>query len=163
MTQTVPATITTVVAAAALLVLECASALAQLEPLNPSRYRIVDAPESETAFLASAHSFAWVDNNRILFIATDKELSETEKRGPDLITKRAVYTIHLWDLEKQAIKRYRDEPLSKYLCASNGHVAYGLSRGGKTVVLEGAFGREQKRPDTSLRTTAGGAQLSPRL
>jgi hypothetical protein len=73
------------------------SAFGQYLPVNPSGYQIVLAPGSATAFLSSARGFQWIDNDRLLFLANDRELSVTKKDGNRTIVTKAVSTIHLWD------------------------------------------------------------------
>ena len=69
----------TVLVPAVLVLVGASSAFGQYPPANPSGYRVIPAPESTPAFLGTARSFNWVDNDRLLFAANDRELSTTKK------------------------------------------------------------------------------------
>jgi hypothetical protein len=134
--------------------------VAQIFPLNPSRYRIISAPEFPTGHGGSARAFEWVDNDRLLFLVSDRKLSQTEQREGRTVITKAVPTIHLWDFRAGTITRYRDEPLSDYLCVIDGRVYYGLKRNGSKVTIEGLFGEERERPATPPRTDTNGRAIS---
>jgi hypothetical protein len=136
-------------------------ASAQLLPVNSSRYRIIAAPQFGTGYPGSARAFTWVDSETLLFLANDTQLSETEGRGRDTVVKKAVATIHLWNLRTKTIRRYRDEPIWAYLCALDGRVFYGLRRGEQKIIREGPFGQEQERAATTPRIAEGGRETYP--
>jgi hypothetical protein len=148
---------------AVMVLVGASSALGQYPPANPSGYRVVPAPESTTAFLGSARSFNWVDNDRLLFLANDRELSTTKKDKERTVVVKAVPTIHLWDFRAQTIRRYQPEPLANWLCAVDGRVWYGLERNGETVVFEGLFGQERPRAPTPTRIGKDGQPFGPLL
>ena len=147
----------------AALVCYAAQAMSGSLQVNPSGYRIIPAPESKTAFLGSAGNFQWVDNDRLLFAATDRDLSVTEKKGSQTITVTAAATIHLWDFKLGTIRRYRTERSTDRLCAADGRVRYALEHQGKKIVLEGPFGEEQERLPTPARVASDGNQEAPRI
>jgi hypothetical protein len=135
--------------------------IAQILPLNPSRYRIIPAPDFPTGRGGSARAFEWVDNDRLLFLVNDRQLSQIEQRDGRTVITKAVPTIHLWDFRAGTITRYRDEPFVDHLCASEGRVYYGLRRDGKKVTFEGTFGEEREREATPRRADKGGRPISP--
>jgi hypothetical protein len=135
----------------------------QILPVNSSGYRVIAAPEFATGYPATARAFSWVDSERLLFLANDRQLSRTERRGDRTVVVEAVPTIHLWDLRAGTINRYRDEPLADHLCTTNGRVFYGLRRGDQKVVREGAFGQERERLATAPRVDEGGRRVHPEL
>jgi hypothetical protein len=138
-------------------------ATSQSLQVNPSGYRIIPAPESQTAYLATARSFQWVDSDRLLFLANDRQLSQHGDRGGRNVVIKSVPTIHLWDIKSGTLRRYRDEPLANHLCAVDGQVWYGLERKVGQVVFEGAFGKERERAPTPTRTSSDGRQVYPQL
>jgi hypothetical protein len=150
----------TVLVLAALVLIGAGSAFGQYPPANPSGYRVIAAPESTTAFLGSARSFNWVDNDRLLFVANDRELSTTKKEKERI---KAVPTIHLWDFRDATIRRYQPEPLAHWLCVADGRVWYGLKRNGEMVVFEGLFGQERPRAPTPRRVGKDGKPVGPLL
>jgi hypothetical protein len=133
-------------------VLGASSAFGQYPLANPSGYRVIPAPDAPTAFLGSSSGFQWIDNDRLLFAANDRELSTTKKEKEHTIVTKAVATIHLWDFHSRTIRRYQPDPLAERLCAADGRVRYAVKRDGETVVFEGPFGQEQPRTATPLRT-----------
>jgi hypothetical protein len=133
--------------------------VAQIFPLNPSRYRIISAPEFPTGHGGSARAFEWVDNDRLLFLVSDRKLSQTEQREGRTVITKAIPTIHLWDFRAETITRYRDEPLADYLCVIDGWVYYGLKRNGKKVTFEGVFGQEREQPELAARVDSNGRPL----
>ena len=139
------------------------SVFGQYPPANPSGYRVIPAPESTTAFLGSARSFNWVDNDRLLFLANDRELSTTKKDKDRTVVVKAVPTIHLWDFRTETIRRYQPEPLAHWLCVADGRVWYGLKRHGEMVVFEGLFGQERPRAPTPPRVGKDGKPVGPLL
>lgn len=134
----------------------------QILPTNPSGYRITPAPGSETALLGSAHSFQWLDGNRVIFGATDRQLSTIERDGGRLKTVKAVFTLHIWDTRSGTIRRYRPEPLSRELCVVDRRIRYVLRLEGREALFEGEFGHEQEREMTRPRTE-GATATYPRL
>src|SRR5262245_7456608 len=82
------------------------------QQLNPSKYRVVKAPEFESGWSGSARGFNWVDNERLLFVVNDKALSTTERREGRQVVTKGVGTINLWNLPDGKIRRYRSEPLT---------------------------------------------------
>jgi hypothetical protein len=153
----------TVLVPAVLVLAGASSAFGQYPPTNPSGYRIIPAPEAPTAFLGSSRGFNWVDNDRLLFVANDRELSTTKKDKERTVVIKAVPTIHLWDFGIQTIRRYQPEPLANWLCAVDGRVWYGLERNGETVVFEGLFGQERPRAPTPPRVGKDGQPVGPFL
>src|SRR5262245_49954769 len=118
-------------------------AFAQIFPLNPSKYRVIPAPEFSTGYPLSARGFNWIDSDRLIFVVNDKQLSATERRDGQAVVTKGVPTIHVWDFRAGTITRYRDEPLGHRLCAVDGRVWYGLKREDRVVVFEGDFGQEK--------------------
>src|SRR5882762_5909928 len=55
-------------------------AMSQSLSINPSDYRIISAPEFKTGRAGSARNFFWIDNERLLFLVNDRELSMMEKK-----------------------------------------------------------------------------------
>ena len=148
-------------AAFAVLIAAC-SASGQYLPVNPSGYRVIPAPKVQTAFIPSSRAFQWVDNDRLLFLANDNELSLTKWDGNRTIVSKAVPTIHLWDFRAATIRRYQSEPMAHRLCAADGWVSYGLERNGDVVIFEGPFGQERPRAPTPWRKAKDGSPISPR-
>jgi hypothetical protein len=138
--------------------------IAQILPLNPSHYRIIPAPEFSTGLLSTDRGggpsgFQWVDNERLLFVVNDRQLSKKEHRDIRTVVFKGVPTIHLWDFRAGTIKRYRDEPLADYLCVIDGRVYYGLKRNGKKVTFEGVFGQESQQAQPAPRIADNGQPL----
>lgn len=142
----------TVLVPAVLVLIGASPAFAQYPPANPSGYRVIPAPDAPTAFLSSSHGFSWVDNDRLLFAANDREISTTKREKEHTIVTKAVATLHLWDFHSATIRRYQPEPLAERLCVADDRVRYALKRDGEKVVFEGPLGQEQPRTATPLRT-----------
>jgi hypothetical protein len=153
----------TVLLPAILVLVEASSAFGQYLPVNPSGYQIIPAPESPTAFLSSSRGFQWIDNDRLLFLANDRDLSVTKKDGNRTIVKKAVPTIHLWDFRAATIQRYQPEPFAQRLCVVDAWARYGLKRNDETVIYEGPFGQERARTPTPPRIATDGQQISPQV
>jgi hypothetical protein len=153
----------TVLASVVLVLLGASSAFGQYPLANPSGYRVIAAPDAPTAFLGSASGFNWVDNDRLLFLATDRELSTTKKDKERTVVVKVVPTIHLWDLRTQTIRRYQPEPLAHWLCVADGRVWYGLKRNDEMVMFEGLFGQERARTPTPRRVGKDGQPFGPLL
>jgi hypothetical protein len=134
----------------------------QILPINPSHYKVISAPHTETALLGSARFFQWVDSDRVIFPVADRYLSVTEGQGDEIKIVRSIFTLHIWDIPAGTIRRYRSEPFGGRLCAVDGRIRYTLLVDGRTAVFEGPFGSEKQREVVS-RHRVDGADAYPQV
>jgi hypothetical protein len=126
-------------------------------PVNPSGYRTAEMREAPTVGSVPWNSWdtgtaRWVDNERVLFLAFDKELKKQVERDGKQVSI-GVQTLHLWNTRTGEVKRYwYGESLP--FCVAGDFVRYRVRRDGKLVLLQGRFGEEkefeperQPRPD----------------
>lgn len=132
-------------------------------PVNPSRYRTIELRTAPTVDSLpwngwSTGSVRWIDNERVLFGAYDKELRKQVQRDGKLVNI-GMETLHLWNTSTGEVTRYwRGESLP--FCVAGTFVRYTVRQNGRMVVREGRFGEEKEREFITSRRAPDGKDLN---
>jgi hypothetical protein len=139
--------------------MQAAIAIAEEFPVNPSGYRVAEMREAPTIdflpWVGWEVSVRWVDNERVLFGAYDKELRQQVERDGKQVSV-GLPTLHVWNTRTGEVTRYwHGESLP--FCVAGDFVSYSVRRDGQLAFRRGKFGEDEEfkperkyKPDGTL-------------
>jgi hypothetical protein len=88
------------------------------------------------------NNIAWIDDRRVLFEGLDRMLRDPVDMNDG--TPVAMRGLYVWNVQTNDVVRHTNEALRSPLCFADGNIAYSVYRRGRTVWLEGPFGKERE-------------------
>lgn len=86
-------------------------------------------------------SIHWMDNERVIFMGVDPQITELREGDGLRVPKPALY---IWNHRTNALTRYADLSDASSFCYADGYIRYNFRRDGKSVLRKGFIGKEEE-------------------